>query len=180
MAASLIEHGAVRTTEAKAKELRGFIERMITLAKSGSLHARRQVIAELGDRGAWAYNEAQKEYEQENRGIVQKLFDDIARRYVDRPGGYTRIIRLAERRIGDAGSQVILQLLEEETKAKTGQDTGAAPSRRKRRAAKRHKATGDTRAAEPEEEPAEAEQDQPAEDAEQGDQPADQQADPGA
>lgn len=136
MAASLFQHGAIRTTEAKAKELRRFVEKLITLARTGTLHARRQVIARLRDRDIYTWNDAEKDYTPEDKTVVQKLFDEIAPRYADRPGGYTRIIRLADRRIGDAGVQVILQLIEE------GGESGekSAGGRRKQRAAKRHAA----------------------------------------
>jgi len=131
MAASLFQHGAIRTTETKAKELRGFVERLITTARKGTLHARRRVIAEMGDRAM-----TDDEGEFLDKTVVQKLFDEIGPRYADRPGGYTRIIRLDERRIGDAGRQVILQLVEEESSSASG---GAG--RRRQRAAKRHEAT---------------------------------------
>ncbi len=110
MAACLFEHGAIRTTEAKAKELKGFVEKLITVARKGTLAARRQVLATLNDRFM-----ADKENDGEllDKTVVQKLFDEIAPKYVNRPGGYTRIIHLAERRIGDAGKQVLLQLVEE-------------------------------------------------------------------
>jgi len=108
MAASLVQHGAIRTTGPKAKELRRFAERLITIAREGTLHARRRVISLLRDR-AMTDNDG----EFLDKTVVQKLFDEIAPKYVDRPGGYTRIIRLAERRIGDAGEQVLLQLVEE-------------------------------------------------------------------
>jgi len=135
-AASLFEHGAIRTTEAKAKELRRFVEKLITVARQGTLHARRQVLSELGrDRPMFGPDGNQAE-----QTVVQKLFDEIAPRYEDRPGGYTRIIRLAERRIGDAGQQVILQLVEETS---TSRGEPEAPSRRKRRAVKRHAAAAD-------------------------------------
>jgi large subunit ribosomal protein L17 len=152
MAASLIEHGAIRTTEAKAKHLKRFVEKLITVAKKGTLHARRQVIARLQDRAIYTYDAKTDDYDREDQTVVQKLFDVIAPRYADRPGGYTRIIHLAERRIGDAGKQVILQLIEDEpSRAGTGGD-----SRRSVRAAKRHKAAegvGDTAAAAATEEP---------------------------
>lgn len=130
MAASLFQHGAIRTTDVKAKELRRFAERMITIAKKGTLHARRQVIAALRDRAM-----VNDEGVQDEKTVVQKLFDEIAPRYANRPGGYTRIIRLAERRIGDAGKQVVLQLVEE---AKTsGEEAPKTTSRRRSTAAKR-------------------------------------------
>jgi len=160
MAASLIQHGAIRTTEPKAKELRRFIERIITIAKRGTLHARRRVIAELGDR-------AMTDTDGSFRGttVVQKLFDEVAPAYADRPGGYTRIIRLDERRIGDGGSQVVLQLV-----GQAGDETpqtGKA-SRRRKRAAKRHQAAAAV---------AEAQQEQDEQtQAEQTDQAAEEQA----
>jgi len=133
MAASLIQHGSIRTTEAKAKHLRRFIEKLITVAKKGTLHARRQVISRLQDRDMYTYDEKTDDYELEDLTVVQKLFDEIAPRYADRPGGYTRIIHLAERRIGDAGKQVILQLIEDEpSRAGLGGE-----GRRSARAAKR-------------------------------------------
>ena len=137
MAESLIQHGAIRTTEVKAKELRRFVERLISIARKGTLHARRRVAAALGDREM-----TDDEGEFLDQTVVQKLFNEVARRFSDRPGGYTRIIRLDERRIGDAGVQVILQLVG----AESGEGPHAAQvaSRRKRRAAKRHEAAAET------------------------------------
>jgi len=133
MAAALIQHGSIRTTEAKAKHLRRFVEKLITVAKKGTLHARRQVISRLQDRDMYTYDAKSNDYDIEEKTVVQKLFDVIAPRYADRPGGYTRIIHLAERRIGDAGKQVILQLIEDEpSRGGTGGD-----SRRSTRAARR-------------------------------------------
>ena len=128
MARSLFQHEAIKTTEVKAKELRGFAERMITLAKSGTLHARRQVISEMGD-GIMADDDGNIL----DLSVVQKLFDEIAPRYATRNGGYTRIIHLSERRIGDAGTQVLLQLVEADSKSSSGDGS----SKRQRRAAKR-------------------------------------------
>ena len=136
MAASLIQHGAIRTTEAKAKELRRFAEKLVTLARKGTLHARRQAIARLGGDRALFDDEG----ERLDQSLVEKLFGEIGPRYADRPGGYTRIIRLAERRIGDAGVQVLLQLVEE---ASAQPSEGAADSGRRRRAAKRRQAAAD-------------------------------------
>ncbi len=135
MAASLFEHGRVRTTEAKAKELRRFVEKLITTARKGTLHARRLVIAELQDRRIF-----DGEGNDTGQSVVQKLFSEIAPRYAERPGGYTRLIRLAERRIGDAGRQVLVQLVEESSAAGEGEKGG---SRRRQRAAKRHEAVSD-------------------------------------
>jgi large subunit ribosomal protein L17 len=131
MARALFQHGAIRTTEVKAKQLRGFVEKLITTAKKGTLHARRLVVKELGDRLMF-----DDEGDPMDQTVVQKLFDEVAPRYADRPGGYTRIIRISDTRIGDAGRQVILQLVEEE--AAEGDSGGT--SRRKARAAKRHEA----------------------------------------
>ena len=136
MAASLFQHGAIRTTEAKAKELRRFAERLITIARKGTLHARRQVISLLQDRAM-----ADADGEIEDQSVVQKLFNEIAPRYADRPGGYTRLIRLGERRIGDAGTQVILQLVEESVGS--GGSDSSGKSRRKTRAEKRRQAVAD-------------------------------------
>jgi large subunit ribosomal protein L17 len=127
MASSLFQHGAIRTTAVKAKEFRPFIERLITMAKKGTLHARRRVLAEIGDR---AMTDDEGNFLE--KSVVQKLFDEIVPSFADRPGGYTRIIHLQERRIGDAGKQVILQLVT--ASAGGGDGAGAAASRRKRRA----------------------------------------------
>ncbi len=134
MAAALFEHGAIRTTEEKAKELRRFVEKIITAAREGTLHARRRVIRLLGDPAVFEWDEKHDRATKTGK-LVAKLFDEIAPRYADRPGGYTRIIRLSERRIGDAGSQVVLQLVEEGSGG-----GGGGKSRRRRRAAKRHRA----------------------------------------
>ena len=141
MAASLFQYGAIRTTGPKAKELRRFVEKLITHAKKNTLHARRMVIAAMGhDRAMYGVDE-----ERMDKTVVQKLFDEIAPSYAERPGGYTRIVRLAERRIGDAGEQVILQLVEQ-SKAAPAHATAAGASRRRRRATKRHTAATDAAA----------------------------------
>jgi len=129
MSASLIQHGAIRTTAPKAKELRRFVEKLITTAKKGTLHARRQVIAAIGDREM-----VDSKGETADKTVVQRLFDEIVPRYANRPGGYTRIIRLADRRIGDSGPQVLLQLVEETSPAAEDAKT---TSRRRRRTTRR-------------------------------------------
>ena len=134
MAASLFEHGAVKTTLTKAKELRPFVERLITIARTGTLHARRRVIALLGDR---AMADKEDPGELTDQTVVQLLFSDVAPRYVDRPGGYTRIIRLPERRIGDGSQQVLLQLVEETSVTASDDEETATVSRRRRRAGER-------------------------------------------
>ena len=106
---SLFEHGKVRTTLPKAKEVRAMAERLITLARRNTLVARRRVISMLQDRRL-----TDEDQEFTGQSVVQKLFTDIAPKFTDRPGGYTRIIKLSDFRIGDAGSLVLLQLCTEE------------------------------------------------------------------
>ena len=105
MASSLIQHGAIRTTEVKAKELRGFVEKLITVAKQGTLHARRQVISTLNDRLM-----ADDKGEILDKTVVQKLFSEVAPGYANRQGGYTRITRIGPRR-GDAAEMAVLELV---------------------------------------------------------------------
>lgn len=92
--ADLMRHERLRTTETKAKEVRSLAERMITLGKAGSLHARRQALAFLND-----------------EAVVRKIFDEVAPRYAGRPGGYTRIVKLGPRP-GDGAAMVQLELVE--------------------------------------------------------------------
>lgn len=108
MTASLFEHETISTTIEKAKEVRGFAEKLITLAKKGTLPARRRAIAMLNNRAIVTVEDG----EPVKQGtVIGKLFSDIAPRYLDRPGGYTRIIKLPKRRLGDAGQLVLLQLV---------------------------------------------------------------------
>ena len=93
LACSLIEHGRIRTTEAKAKAVKPFAEQMITLGKRGDLHARRLALAEL-----------------RSQDVVHVLFAEVAPRFADRPGGYTRILKLGPRP-GDATELVYLELV---------------------------------------------------------------------
>lgn len=90
----LFAHERIKTTEMKAKEVRVLAEELITLAKRGDLHARRQAAAVVRD-----------------KAVVKKLFDEIARRYAERNGGYTRILKLEPRR-GDAAPMALLELVE--------------------------------------------------------------------
>jgi large subunit ribosomal protein L17 len=103
--------GRIITTVEKAKEARRFIEKLITLAKQGDLHARRLALARLGP-CAHASAKADEE-DTETRTILTKLFEDLGPRFKDRPGGYTRVIKRHERRLGDAGQTAILELLKE-------------------------------------------------------------------
>jgi large subunit ribosomal protein L17 len=109
---SLIQHERIITTLPKAKAVRPFIERLITIAKQNTLHARRLVIARLGPMAeAVVKPEKDDKGEADSRTVVQKLFNDIAPRFATRPGGYTRILKRHEVRLGDAGATAFLELL---------------------------------------------------------------------
>jgi large subunit ribosomal protein L17 len=112
---SLIRHERIITTLEKAKAVRPFVEKIITLAKKGTLHARRLAIARLGPSGVAAVKppEGKKDETPDMRRVLVKLFDDLGPRFKDRPGGYTRIIKRHERRLGDAGRTAYLELLKE-------------------------------------------------------------------
>lgn len=105
MSASLIKHEQIVTTLPKAKELRPIVEKLITLAKRGDLHARRQAISKLQD-----------------LGMVSKLFDVLGPRYQDRMGGYTRIIKAGYRH-GDNAPVAVIEFVDRDTSAR-GQDSG--------------------------------------------------------
>jgi large subunit ribosomal protein L17 len=107
LTSSLIEHGRIRTTEAKAKAVKPIAEQMITLGRRGDIHARRQALAYL-----------------RSQDVVYKLFSDVAPRFADRPGGYTRIVKLGPRQ-GDAAKMAYLELVDYVPQA-------PAPSRRRR------------------------------------------------
>src|ERR1700712_5104394 len=98
LATALFEHGAVTTTEARARVLRPVAERLITKAKKGDLHNRRQVLATI-----------------KNKGVVHNLFEEIAPRYAERPGGYTRITKIGPRK-GDNAPMAVIALVTEEYK----------------------------------------------------------------
>jgi large subunit ribosomal protein L17 len=108
LAQSLIEHETISTTVQKAKEIKPFVEKLITLAKKGSLQYRRRAISMLGDRTIVAFEDGEPV---EKGTVVGKLFSELGPRYLDRTGGYTRIIRLSLRRLGDNGQVVLLQFL---------------------------------------------------------------------
>ena len=107
MASALLKHEQIVTTLPKAKELRPIVERLITLGKRGSLHARRQAASKLPV---------------SDKEIVQKLFDVIAERYKDRAGGYTRVLKAGFRH-GDAAPVAVIELVDRDEDAK-GQDSG--------------------------------------------------------
>ena len=110
LAASLFEHGKITTTEARARRLRPYAEKLITFAKRGDMHARRQVLTVVTD-----------------KGIVHNLFTEIGPAMADRPGGYTRITKVGHRK-GDAAPMAVIELVREEV-------TGSRPRRRTRRPA---------------------------------------------
>lgn len=94
LAAALIEHGAIETTEAKAKELRPYVERLITKAKTGTLHARRLAMRHVPQ-----------------RAVAEKLFREIGPRFASRNGGYTRILKVGHRK-GDGAEMARIELVE--------------------------------------------------------------------
>ena len=94
LAGSLFQHGRIKTTEAKAKAVKPFAEQMITLGKRGDLAARRKALAEL-----------------RSQDVVKRLFDDVAPRFADRPGGYSRIVKIGPRP-GDSAELVYLELVD--------------------------------------------------------------------
>jgi len=131
LAASLIQHETISTTLEKAKEVKPFVEKLITLGKKGTLSARRRAIALLGNRDIIDYEDDKPV---KKGTIVGKLFSDIGPRYLDRAGGYTRIIRLSLRRLGDNGELALLQLVgKEEVSTK---ETKASKKKRSRKKAK--------------------------------------------
>src|ERR1700683_1408162 len=132
---SLFEHGTIRTTLPKAKEVKAMAEKLITLARNKTLNNRRKVLLILQDRRL-----VDEEQEFTGQRVVQKLFDELAPRFTDRPGGYTRIVKLSDYRIGDGGSIVLLQLLTEES-APRGTARRSAGLRRKRNERKHQFAT---------------------------------------
>jgi large subunit ribosomal protein L17 len=111
LATSLFEHGKITTTEARARRLRPYAEKLITFAKRGDMHARRQVLTVISD-----------------KGIVHNLFTEIGPAMADRPGGYTRITKIGHRK-GDAAPMAVIELVQEEV------GTSSRPRRRTRRPA---------------------------------------------
>ncbi len=107
LAKALLSHGRIRTTEVKAKELRGVVEPLITLALRNDLHSRRLAYRSLG-----------------SHSLVKRLFDEIAPAFAGVPGGYTRVVKLAEPRRGDAAPMAVIEL----TRGPGAQET-AAPAK---------------------------------------------------
>jgi large subunit ribosomal protein L17 len=112
---ALLREEKIQTTDPKAKELRRWVDRVITLGKQGTLHARRQVLSIVQD-----------------KAVVRKLFDTLGPRFKDRPGGYTRIIKLGLRR-GDAAQMSLIELVA----AQVAKESSAGGGRRRRRRARR-------------------------------------------
>jgi large subunit ribosomal protein L17 len=139
MAQSLIEHETVSTTIEKAKEVKPFVERLITLAKKGKLQHRRRAISLLGDRDIVDYEDGRAV---QKGTVIGKLFSELGPRYLDRPGGYTRIIRLSLRRLGDNGELVLLQLLGEDEAVKKERKASS-----RKRARKKHQAAAEAKTA---------------------------------
>ena len=108
LVSSLFEHETISTTIEKAKEVKPFAEKLITLAKKGNLNARRRAISLLGNRDIVGTEDG---VEVKKGTVIGKLFSDLGPRYLDRPGGYTRIVRLSLKRLGDNGQLVLLQLV---------------------------------------------------------------------
>lgn len=180
LGASLFEHGQVVTTLPKAKAVQPFVEKLITKAKRGDMHARRRVIQMLGrDRRAfdWRYlpsnaSEAERERHQEmsesaeqyfdlppaeqterNRfgelrkapRLVRHIFENVAPRFAEREGGYTRIIKLGRHRIGDAAELVLIQFVGAEEGPEIGSGTSARRRKADRRAAYFDKVKGNVK-----------------------------------
>lgn len=180
LAIGLFQHGQIVTTLPKAKALQPMVEKIVTLAKRGDLHARRMVIAKLGrDQFAfdWLYlskNATDEEKEavgklrdrasqffpvpdgskvERNRygelreapRIVKHIFENVAPRFKDRQGGYTRIVRIGRHRIGDAAELCVIQF----TGAEEGPEIGGSPSQRRRQADKRTAFAAKVRKAQP-------------------------------
>jgi large subunit ribosomal protein L17 len=103
LAGALIEHGRIRTTEAKAKAVKPIAEKMITLGRRGDIAARRQAVAYL-----------------RSKDVVHKLFAEIAPRFADRPGGYSRIVKIGPRP-GDSAAMVYLELVDHDPAARVGE-----------------------------------------------------------
>ncbi len=118
LATALFEHGSITTTQAKAKRLRPLAERLITFAKRGDLHARRQVMTVVRD-----------------KSVVHVLFSEIGPRFTTRPGGYTRITKIGPRK-GDNAPMAVIELVEPLAEAVVAEATGATKRAAKEAAAK--------------------------------------------
>lgn len=141
MSVALFTHGQITTTVPKAKSLKPFVEKLITAAKKGDLASRRRVISQLGGDRIMVRHEDDDNVERNKYGeitnaprVVKHLFDEIAPRYADRTGGYTRIIRLGKHRIGDGSDLCVIQLVSNED---SGPQVSGQGSRRRDKANRR-------------------------------------------
>ncbi|TVQ60556.1 MAG: 50S ribosomal protein L17 [Phycisphaerales bacterium] len=137
LAAGLFEHGQITTTIPRAKAMQPYVEKIITLAKRGDIHSRRLVAARLRDR-VMADDEDKVErnrYGELKRGpkLVKHIFEEVAPRFQDRAGGYTRIVKLGVKRLGDKGELCVIQFVGDED----GPEIGGRPSTRRRTADRR-------------------------------------------
>lgn len=129
LVASLIQHETISTTPEKAKEVKSFAEKLVTLAKKGTLSARRRAIMLLGNRNIVADEDG----EAVSKGtVIGKLFSELGPRYLDRQGGYARIIRLSLRRLGDNGRLVLLQFVGKDEGTKKQSKAAARKASRKK------------------------------------------------
>lgn len=135
LALGLFLNERITTTLAKAKEVRGFIDQIITLAKSGTLHDRRRAFSLLGNKKVWS-TEAEKSIDP-----LQKVFTEFSKRYEKRPGGYTRIIKLGYRP-GDGAPRAILELVDAADKSttKAKPSTAAKATKTPKKASKKKEA----------------------------------------
>ena len=137
LAAGLFQHGQITTTLHKAKAVQPFVEKLVSLARKGDLASRRRAIALLQDRKLVTVDKESGDpvYETHDDGrdktLIQKRFDELGPRYTDRPGGYTRIVRLGRHRIGDGGDLVVLQLVSDDD---DGPNVSGRFSRRRQKA----------------------------------------------
>ena len=128
---ALIQHERIITTVEKAKAVRPFVEKLITLAKKGTLHARRLVASRLGPMADATVRPKERDSDESDpRTVLQKLFEDIGPRFADRPGGYTRIIKRHERRLGDGGHTAFIELLKAGEKKVQKRSPAPAPAPR--------------------------------------------------
>ncbi|MCC7191807.1 MAG: 50S ribosomal protein L17 [Phycisphaeraceae bacterium] len=161
LAIALFTHGQITTTRPKAKSVQSFIEKIISAARKGDLASRRRVTSALGRDQIIVKNDRDETVKRNKYGelkggprIVKKLFDEIAPQYANKPGGYTRIVKLARHRIGDGSDLVVLQLIPQN---ETGPTVSGQYSRRRDKANHRMEVAAKLRKSRSESAPAAAE-----------------------
>lgn len=161
LAIALFTHGQITTTKPKAKSVQPFVEKIISAARKGDLASRRRVTSALGRDHIVVKNDKDESVDRNKYGelkdgprIVKKLFDEIAPQYANKPGGYTRIVKLARHRIGDGSDLVVLQLIPRD---ETGPTVSGQYSRRRDKANHRMEIAAKLRKSRGEEKPAAAE-----------------------